>query len=117
MPHAALTLQQSNLSHNAGARDTRLVDALIASFGYGDAYEMYWSTMHALEKFPLDWLRSALRHALAHGKPGARLWSAKMLGRQRNSEDRPLLIEALSDVADKVRLNAQLALDMLDLKR
>lgn len=103
----------SLLNSNETVREQRLLDALMNSFGYGDAYELYWSTLHALEMFPLDMLRLALRHAIINAGPGARLWSAIMLGRQRNPDDLSLLIDSLSDAAHMVRYNALAAIGMI----
>lgn len=93
--------------------DPQFIKPLIDSFGYGDAYEVYWTVIHILEKYPLDHLRPALREAVEMGEPGARMWCTYMLGRQRNSEDVPLLIAALQDSEYKVRYNTLTALAMI----
>ena len=94
-------------------RDTRFIKPLIQSFGYGDAYGGYWPVIHILEKYPVDILRPALREAVERGEPGARMWCAYMLGRQRNLEDVPVLIAALKDSESKVRYNTLEALAMI----
>jgi hypothetical protein len=94
-------------------RDIWFIKPLIRSFGYGDAYESYWPVIHILEKYPSDILRPALREAVQTGEPGARMWCAYMLGRQRNPEDVPVLIAALQDPEYKVRYNALGALAMI----
>jgi len=106
--HAFLRQHQAETSS-----DQRLITALIRSFGYGDAYESYWATVHALEKYSTDQLRIPLHDALRSGAIGARMWSAFMLGRQRNPSDLPLLISALEDPAPKVRYNALGAIAMI----
>jgi hypothetical protein len=109
-----LTQQIHKIAYRAEAgRDTRLMELLIRSFGYGDAHGSYWTVVHTLEKYPAGILRQALRQAVHMGDPGARLWSAHMLGRQRNSEDIPVLIAALEDSEYEVRRNALEALAMI----
>jgi hypothetical protein len=102
------------LGQQVTSLDQRLIGALINSFGYGDAYEAYWSTVHALEKYPIDQLRIPLHDALRKGPIGARMWSAIMLGRQRNPNDLPLLISALWDSAPRVRYNTLVAIAKLN---
>lgn len=94
-------------------RDTRLIEPLIRSFGYGNAYEGYWPVIHSLEMYPAEVLRPALRKALESGGAGARMWCAYMLGRQRNPEDVPVLTAALHDSEPMVRHNALKALAMV----
>jgi hypothetical protein len=94
-------------------RDLRFIEPLIRSFGYGHAHEAYWPVVHILEKYPLDNLRPALRMAIQTGERGSRMWVALMIGRQRNFEDVPLLIDALEDPEHRVRYNALIALSMI----
>jgi HEAT repeat protein len=101
------------VSQSQSGGDSRLIQPLIRSFGYGEAYESYWAVLHILEKFSPDILRLALREAIQSGERGARMWCAYMLGRQRNREDMPALIAALKDPEDKVRYNALMALSMI----
>jgi len=101
------------VGQSEGGGDTRLIEPLIRSFGYGDAYESYWTVINILEKFPYDILRSALREAVQTGERGARMWCAYMLGCQRNREDVPALVAALKDSEYKVRYNAVMALSMI----
>ncbi len=93
--------------------DPRLIEPLIASFGYGDAFGLYWATLHLLEEFPSELLRPALCAALQTGKPGARMWCAYMLGVQRNRHDVPVLVRALHDPMSEVRYYALMALAMI----
>ena len=93
-------------------RDTRFIKPLIRSFGYGDAYEGYWTVIHILERYPASILRPALREAVQAGEPGARMWCTYMLGCHRNPDDVPVLIAALKDPEYSVRHNALGALAM-----
>ncbi len=68
-------------------RDPSLVMPLLASFGYGDGFGLYWATLHLLEKFPLAVLQPALREAVLNGHKGTRRWAAYMIGRLRDSND------------------------------
>jgi hypothetical protein len=86
------------------------IEPLIASFGYGDAFEGYWPVVHILESLPEQPLRQALLRSLDQGGDGARMWSALMLGRQRDERDVPVLINALNDPRELVRVNAVIAL-------
>ncbi|MBI3943666.1 MAG: HEAT repeat domain-containing protein [Chloroflexi bacterium] len=101
------------IEQSGNTLDSRLIKPLIRSFSYGDAYEVAWTVLATLEKFPLDSLRPALREAVQAGERGARMWSIFMLGRQRNYEDVPLLTTALKDPEYKVRQNALAALAMI----
>jgi HEAT repeat protein len=93
--------------------DPRLIKPLLRSFGYGDAYESYWTVINILEKFHQDMLRPALREAVQSGQRGARMWCAYILGAQRNREDVPALIAALKDPEPQVRIHALAALAMI----
>ena len=93
--------------------DPALLAPLLASFGYGDAFGLYWATLHLLEDFPPDVLRPALRQALMSGQPGTRRWATYMLGVQRDRRDVPVVVKALQDEADEVRYYALMALRMI----
>ena len=93
--------------------DPALIQPLIASFGYGDAFGLYWATLHLLEDFPSEQLRPALCEAVQTGKPGARMWSAYMLGVQRDRHDIPVLVGALKDSMSEVRYYTLMALAMI----
>jgi len=93
--------------------DPALIRPLIASFGYGDAFGLYWATLHLLENFPSEQLRPALCEAVQTGKPGARMWSAYMLGRQRDRRDIPVLVDVLKDSMSEVRYYTLMALAMI----
>ena len=86
--------------------DNGCIEPLIASFGYGDAFEGYWPVVHLLESLPTPLVRDALLRALEHGADGARMWSALMLGRQRRQEDVEALVKATGDARKFVRANA-----------
>jgi HEAT repeat protein len=93
--------------------DPRSIVPLIQSFGYGYGLEVYWTTLHALEKFDPDILFPLLREAVQRGERGSRMWGAYMLGRHRRTEDVPILIAALRDSEYLVRENALVALGMI----
>src|SRR5512145_2832414 len=56
-----------SMGEQSGERDPELIAPLIRSFGNGDAFGLYWATLHLLERYPLDQLRSALRNAIETG--------------------------------------------------
>lgn len=93
--------------------DPRSIIPLIQSFGYGYGLEVYWTTLHALEKFDQDILLPRLREAVQRGERGPRMWCTYMLGRYRRTEDVPLLITVLKDSEYLVRENALRALGMI----
>lgn len=101
------------VDHSLEDPDLGFIDPLIASFGYGHGFELYWTVMTILEKFPPEELASRLRRAVLNGQPGARKWSAYMLGRQGNPKDVQLLITVLTDPQPKVREQALVALGMI----
>jgi hypothetical protein len=101
------------VSSSKSGGDTRFIKPLIRSFGYGDAFESYWPVIHVLEKYPGAILRPALREAVETGEPGARMWCAYMLGRQRNPDDVPVLIAALEDPEYRIRYQVLGALAMI----
>lgn len=94
-------------------KDPKLIKALILSFGYGDGNEVYWTTISALEKFPLEVLHPALVEFLEIGERGARMGCAKILGRVRDPRDVPVLCKALSDAETQVRINTLEALTLI----
>jgi HEAT repeat protein len=98
---------------NDEASKINLLQPLLASFGYGDAFGLYWGALHVLERFPALDLRIALRQAVLDGERGARRWATYMLGRQRNPEDIDVLTQALTDSEEEVRFNALTALTMI----
>lgn len=94
---------------------TDVIKPLINSFGYGEGYEIYWSTVHLLEKLDQAQVDKELMTVLEHGAPGPCMWAALMLGRSRNKDAVPLLIERLSDQHELMRANCINALAMIDL--
>lgn len=102
------------VDHSLEDLDPELIDPLIASFGYGHGFELYWTVISLLEKFPPEELVPRLRQAVQNGQPCARKWSAYMLGRQGNPMDVPLLITVLTDPQPQVREQALVALGMID---
>lgn len=93
--------------------DPRSIEPLIASFGYGDGFGVYWKTLQLLEQFDDEQVAPHLIAALRHGAPGARMWAAFMLGRSRNKQAIPDLIKCLHDDKEYVRVNSILALGMI----
>jgi hypothetical protein len=93
-----------------GEMAEELLVPLINSFGYGDGFGLYWTTLHILEKYPLDRLRPALLEAVQNGERGSRMWSVYMLGIQRNPIDVPVFLRALKDPEYDVRYYALMAL-------
>ena len=92
-----------------------LIRPLIYSFGYGEANGAYWPTVHLIERFDQAQVDSELVAALEQGGPGARMWSALMLGRSRTQTTVPLIIQHLTDPYELVRVNCVNALAMIDL--
>lgn len=86
------------------------IEPLIASFGYGDAFEGYWPVIHLLESLPKGPVHAALLRSLQAGADGARMWSAFMLGRQKELQDVSALVKAADDPCELVRVNAVRAL-------
>lgn len=99
------------------ADDTRLdvIRPLIYSFGYGEVNGAYWPTLHLIERFDQAQVDSELMAALQQGAPGARMWSALMLGRGQTQASIPILIQHLLDPYELVRVNCVNALVMIDL--
>lgn len=101
------------VDHSLEKPDPGFIDPLIASFGNGHGFELYWSVVTLLERFPPEELVPRLRRAVQQGQPGARKWSAYMLGRQGDLKDVHLLVAALSDPQPEVREQALVALSMI----
>jgi hypothetical protein len=110
---AAEELHMILKSTGVTSRDAWIIAPLVASFGIGTAYGCAWSVVGTLECFPAHLLRPALRDALRDRRPGARYWSAFMLGRQRDIADGSLLITALRDPEPQVRCRVLDALSMI----
>jgi HEAT repeat protein len=94
--------------------DNRMIRPLIAAFGYGEGFEVYWMALHLLERFDVSDVDPPLIDALTSDSPGARMWSALMLGRKRNRAATSALITLLNDQMELVRHHAVLALSMID---
>ncbi len=86
-----------------------VVLTLLLSFGIGDGYEIYWTTVHLIESFPEKHALYALvQQASRSPNPGTRKWCCLLLGRRRRIEDLPLLLERLEDAVPAVRIAALL---------
>lgn len=95
-------------------KDTRVIQPLINSFGYGDGYGLYSSVVTLLENFDYQAVKPYLIQAVQKGEPGSRMWAAQMLGRARDEDARPYLSELLNDPAELVQSFAASALKKLD---
>jgi hypothetical protein len=80
-----------------GRLDCRIVEALINSFGPGDGFEVYWSTVHLIEAAQCVETYHLIELSLASGAPGVRKWCCFLLGRKRDPANLGLLIERLHD--------------------
>ena len=95
------------------SRDKRAIAPLIRSFGYGIGYEIYWSTLHTLEKFDAQQILPHLIDAVQRGERGSRMWAAYMLGRCQDERAIPSLLRLLNDPEEYVRAHAVTALSMI----
>lgn len=86
--------------------DCRIVASLIASFGPGDGFETYWSTVHLIESAQCAETDRLIRLGLATGSVGARKWCCLLLGRKRDPADLQLLIARLADAEALVVVEA-----------
>jgi HEAT repeat protein len=94
-------------------QDPKAIVPLINSFGYGEGFGLYRSTLYYLEKFDLGLLYPQLIDAVRTGEKGPRMWTTFMLGRIRNPEAVDDLIALLQDDYELVRANAAMALGMI----
>ncbi len=87
----------------------KVVSVLLASFGVGDGYEVYWTTVHLIESFPDEHiLYTFIQQATTSPNPGTRKWCCLLLGRRRSIHDLPFLLERLKDEVPAVRTAALL---------
>lgn len=86
--------------------DKKIINQLFESFGYGDGYEVYWPTVHLIEKGKQDTVLKIARRFLKNGSPGSRLWAAIILGRTRSPKEAETLEGSLNDEAERVRAQA-----------
>jgi hypothetical protein len=61
--------------------DCRIVAALINSFGPGDGFEVYWSTVHLIEASRCIEAYHLIEQSLVTGSPGVRKWCSLLLAR------------------------------------
>lgn len=94
-------------------QDSRTIQPLINSFGYGTGYGTYWAVVHLLERFDREQLDPLLISALQFAEPGPRMWAALMLGRSRNRAAIPFLIALLNAPEELVRSHAVSALQVI----
>lgn len=109
-----LVKYETILTELSGYRDSSIITPLIESFGYGNAYELYWMTLHLLEKLDLDKLYRTLLEKIDNGEKGSRLWSAYMLMRFRNPDAAPVITKLLDDPNELIRAQALETLSVLD---
>ena len=86
-----------------------VVSVLLSSFGVGDGYEVYWTTVHLIESFPDEHLFYAfIQQATKSPNPGTRKWCCLLLGRRRSIDDLPFLLDRVKDEVPAVRTAALL---------
>lgn len=95
-------------------KDPAIIEPLLYSIGFYDAYGGYSSVMNTLEKYEIPDLLPPLIEATKHGQRGTRYWAAKMLGRIGSLEVVPSLLALLSDPEEEVRAEAIRALAKSD---
>jgi hypothetical protein len=93
--------------------DCRIVAALIASFGPGDGFETYWSTVHLIESAQCAEMEHLLRQGLASASVGTRKWCCLLVGRKRDPADLHLLLVRLADAEPLVVAEAVWAIRMI----
>ncbi len=101
------------VSELALLKDPKCILPLIKSFGYGEAWGLYWTTLHLLEEFAVEQVDLLLIESLSTEGKGTRMWAAYMLGRSRNIQAVDGLINLLKDPNELVRYNAATALGMI----
>lgn len=90
--------------------DARMIQPLLASFAYSDAYGVCWEALELLETFSLEQLLPAIPDAIRAGQRGSRMWIATLLGRKGDARSIPVLMMLLHDPEDDVRTEAVKAL-------
>jgi hypothetical protein len=108
-----LGMYEKIINELSSFQDSRTIQPLINSFGYGTGYGTYWSVVHLLERFDHEQLDPLLISALQHAEPGPRMWAALILGRSRNRAAIPFLIPLLNAPEELVRSHAVSALRMM----
>jgi hypothetical protein len=89
--------------------DEETVRILVSSFGLGDGFGVYWATLHVLEKiYQKPFYFSLIQQETKNPNPGTRKWCCLLLGRRRNKEDLPFLLDLLKDDVPEVRVSALL---------
>jgi hypothetical protein len=113
--HYASVLQaiEDERAGTQGPLDCRIVAALIASFGPGDGFETYWSTVHLIESAQCAETERLTRLGLATGSVGTRKWCCLLVGRKRDPADLQLLLARLADPETLVVAEALWAIRMI----
>jgi len=93
--------------------DPAVARALLSSFGIGDGFEVYWTTLHLIERFRGPQTYALIQEAVAQGAPGSRKWGCFMLGRRRDPADLPVLIGRLNDPEPRVVVEALRAIGLI----
>jgi hypothetical protein len=85
------------------------VRILASSFGLGDGFGMYWATVHVLEKMQKkSFFYPIIQQQTKSPNPGTRKWCCLLLGRRRNKEDLPFILDLLKGEFSEVRVSALL---------
>jgi hypothetical protein len=91
-----------------------VITPLLASFGIGEGFGAYWSVLHCIESFPqTDRVYTLIQQASSSTNPGTRKWSCLLMGRRRDENDVPFLLERLKDAIPVVRCYALMGIEMI----
>jgi hypothetical protein len=93
--------------------DPAVVRALLSSFGIGDGFEVYWTTLHLIERFRGPQTYALIQEGVARGAPGTRKWGCLLLGRRRDPADLPVLLGRLDDPDSRVVVEALRAIGLI----
>lgn len=91
----------------------RLVQVLADSFGLGDGFGVYWSTLHLIERIRGEATYEVVGRCAKEGSPGVRQWCCLILGRRRELTDLPIFLALLHDPEPKVVIESLQAIRML----
>lgn len=90
-----------------------LIERLVNSFGLGDGFEVYWSTVHLIERYRSPTTYSVIQRGALSGAPGVRKWCCLLLGRRREPEDLEMLLACLVADEPQVVCEALQAIEMI----
>lgn len=103
------------LARYAG-QDKRIIEPLVNSFGTGEGFGLFWSALHALEKFPVSDTLAPLKRGLHAPSAGVRRWSILLLERCGDDELAAIALAATNDAHESVRCEGIRILGNLDSK-